>query len=271
VTSAATTADRRPPKLPFWRTVGRAYAVPFVSFGSLVRCAWLWLLVLAPVVLVLSWFQMPLRAESLAELRAHPGVVHERWQLWLLTTVQEVLTTPAMASIAVAWHRLVIAGERPAGLYLRLDRSVWLYAGFLLAWMLAATALSALPELLATEPASQIWAGVLLMVSLFAGGLVMGRLSLVLPPIALGRTDIGLGDAWHATRGNSWRLFWGPLVCVLLMVIPGFMVSRVVEEDRALATVVMSAFSLFALVAGVIAVGYLSFAYQHFFQNERKW
>src|SRR5262245_47333731 len=100
MTSAAAAVDRRPPKLPFWRTVGRAYAVPFASFGSLVRAAWLWLLVLAPVVLVLSWLQVPLQAENLARLRANPGVVPDAWPLWLLTNVQEILTVPAMASIA---------------------------------------------------------------------------------------------------------------------------------------------------------------------------
>jgi hypothetical protein len=269
MTVAADTANRRPPKLPFWRTVGRAYAAPFVSFGSLVRAAWLWLLVLAPVVFVLSWLQVPLQAENLAKLRANPGVVPDAWPLWLLTSVQEILTVPAMASIAVAWHRLIITGERPASPYLRLDRSVWLYAAFLLAWMLAATALGALPQMLASRPEAQIVGGILLLAALFAGGFVMGRLSLVLPPIALGRTDIGLGEAWRATRGNTWRLFWGPFVCVLLMVIPGFMVSRIGDADRAFAAVVTSAFSLFALLAGLIAVGFLSFAYQHFFRDER--
>jgi hypothetical protein len=53
------------------------------------------------------------------------------------------------------------------------------------------------------------------------------------------------------------------------MVIPGFMVSRIGDADRAFAAVVTSAFSLFALLAGLIAVGFLSFAYQHFFRDER--
>ena len=127
---------------------------------------------------------------------------------------------------------------------------------------------SMLPQRLEDEPVALAIAGFLVMMLGFVAALVAGRLSLVLPPIALGRTDIGLGEAWRRTRGNTWRLLWGPLICVVLVTVPAFMVQRVVEGDRALATVATTGFGLFMLLGGVIAVGFLSFAYQHFFPNE---
>jgi hypothetical protein len=41
-------------KLPFWQTVGRAYAMPLGHMKTVGRVIWLWLGLLAPVLLLLS-------------------------------------------------------------------------------------------------------------------------------------------------------------------------------------------------------------------------
>jgi hypothetical protein len=127
MTMADTTAAAPPTKLPFWRTVGRAYAAPFVNFGSLVRAAWLWILLLVPVLLAISWFLAPLYTAladvSKADLDASTPV-----EIQLLSILPQLVVVPAVASIAATWHRLILNRERPAGAYLRFDRSVWLYA-----------------------------------------------------------------------------------------------------------------------------------------------
>ena len=46
-------------KLPFWQTVGRAYAMPLGHMKTVGRVIWLWLGLLAPVLLLLSWFLAP--------------------------------------------------------------------------------------------------------------------------------------------------------------------------------------------------------------------
>ena len=275
MTIADTASAARPPKLPFWRTVGRAYAAPFVNFGSLLSAAWLWLLVLTPVLLVIFWFFVPSMAEYLAKLGTDPDPATSMEypipsaQLQLLSLLTQIVILPAIASIAVAWHRLILAGERPSGTYLRFDRSVWLYAGFLLVVILFISAVQNLPQMIASAQGARVplWAPVLPGVVTIAAMFIICRLSLVLPPIALGRTDIGLGEAWRATRGNTWRLFWGPIVCLILIAVASMLLSWVVHSDRTIATVVMTAEQLIFILVGLIGVGFLSFAYQHFFEG----
>jgi hypothetical protein len=268
VTMAQTAAAARPPKLPFWRMVGRAYAAPFVNFGALVRAAWLWLLILAPVLLAISWLQAPMEIDVLARIGGGPDTVHDPWELRLLSLLQQLVMLPAMASIAVAWHRLILVHERPAGANLRLDGSVAIYGLFLLATVLLLTLLGDAPRMIASGLAPRL-ADVLGIALSLAAALVIGRLSLVLPAIALGRADIGLGDAWRATRGNTWRLFWGPIVCLLLLVLPGLVVFMLAQADRVTFAIAMAALELVSILGGIVEVGFLSFAFQHFFAGGR--
>ena len=266
MTMAGTTADARPPKLPFWRTVGQAYAAPLLSFDSLVRAASLWLLLLTPLLLVMSWLQAPMEADLLARMRVDPTAAFETiWQLQLVSFLHSLVILPAAASIAVAWHRLILTGERPAGGYLRLDRSVWLYVAFPLATILYFSVLFDLPRVLVSDLNGRVAIGVIAVPLGILAGLVIGRLSLVLPAIALGRTDIGLADAWRATRGNTWRLFWGPFLCLLLLILPGLLLSALSGAGPVTATHAATAADLVSILGGVIGVGFLSFAYRHFF------
>jgi hypothetical protein len=259
----ADTASAGRPLLPFWRTVGRAYAAPFVNFGSLVRAASLWVLLLTPVLLAISWFLAPLYT-SLGDMSKAEPV-----ELQLLSILPQLVMVPAVASIAVAWHRLILSQERPAGAYLRFDRSVWLYAAFLLAVELLFIALINLPEVIASVRGTglPLWISGVGFVLAITLAFIIGRLSLVLPPIALGRTDIGLGDAWRATQGNTWRLFWGPIVCLILLVVPAVLVFILAGAGRTTTAIALTVMDLIAILAGVIGVGFLSFAYQHFFQG----
>jgi hypothetical protein len=102
-----------------------------------------------------------------------------------------------------------------------------------------------------------------------AAALIIGRLSLVLTAIALGRTDIGLGDAWRATRGNTWRLFWGPIVRLLLLALPGLVVFMLARADRVVFAIAIAALELISILGGIVGVGFLSFAFRHFFAGGR--
>jgi hypothetical protein len=213
--------------------------------------------------------QAPFQVDILARIGTDPDAVNDPWELRFLTLLQDLAILPAMAAIAVAWHRLILVGERPGGANLRLDRNVALYGAFLLAIILFFMLLIDVPRMIATEPGPRLAVNVVGTALSIAAALVIGRLSLVLPAIALGRTDIGLGDAWRATRGNTWRLFWGPIVCLLLLALPGLVVFMLARTDRVTFTVTMVALELISILGGVIGVGFLSFAFRHLFASDR--
>jgi hypothetical protein len=245
-------------KLPFWRTVGACYATVFGNFGELLRISWLWLLIMLPVYAAAEWLDARSQGDQIRD--------------FLLSMLSSVLEVPALASIAVAWHRLVLRQERVQGaVYLRLDRVVWWYAMVLLAFIVVtvgpvlAGVAAVLPE---GSPGT-----LLLLVPIFAGigvGLGIGvfalpRLSLVLPAGALGEW-LTLGEAWRATRGNTWRLACASMLCSLPPLIPfAVLLWHVDGSALALSIIGRTVYSLAYVLIVTIAVTLLSLAYRHFF------
>jgi hypothetical protein len=283
--TATTTAAAPPPKLPFWRTIGRAYSAPLENSGALMRAASPWLLVLIPVAFAISYAMAPIQAEMMAKFEAiRPENLKPEdlgklaslkaedfampWSLQLLALLQHLVTVPAAASIAVAWHRLLLTGTQPATRFL-LDRSVGLYTAFLLGVMAFVMVLTTVPQLTFTPRLGDAWIAITALTGIVMIGsvFVLGRWTLVLPAIALGRTDIGLSEAWRTTRGNTWRLFWAPFVCLLIMVPVGFLTRGLSAADRVTSAVSMTLVELFTILAGIVGVGFLSYAYQHFFEG----
>lgn len=250
-----------PRKLPFWRTVAACYFVVFGNFGQLLRISWLWLLIMLPVYAVAQWLTSPSQAEQTG---------------WLMSMLPSVLESPALASIAVAWHRLVLRQEGVQGAaYLRLDRVVWWYAAVLLFFLavtvgpfvFAATRGAALPDdpnaLL--MPLLQVFGGIA--AGLAIGAFVLPRLSLVLPAGALGER-LALGDAWRATRGNTWRLAWASLLCSLPPLMPPLVLLWYVDAGwTTLSVIGGTVYSLAYVLVVTIAVTLLSLAYRFFVEG----
>jgi len=93
----------KPLKLPLWRTAGQAYVLWARNFPELVRTCGLWLLLLAPFIAIDAWWRAPHTAALLRALR------HDDPSFDLTPSITALLlsliTLPAAASIAVAWHR----------------------------------------------------------------------------------------------------------------------------------------------------------------------
>lgn len=119
----------------------------------------------------------------------------------LMQIVSAVVGLLGFCSMAVSWHRFILRDE--IGSPARIDAPVLRYAGNSLLIMLIvvvpAVILLVLSQLV---PAL----GVLLIVLSIAGGLIVTRLSVKLPAVALGKTDFGFRDAWKATTDNNWQL-----------------------------------------------------------------
>jgi hypothetical protein len=217
------------PKLPVWQTVAACYATVGRNLGQLVRISWLWLLILLPVYAALHWLDWAWQQErGLTSTIAASGLLI-------------MIELPALASIAVAWHRLILRQERvTARAYLRLGGNVWLYVLYTLLLgllFLAPLVLLLLP--IADDPDS-VWMpavndsawlfwlltafvlaqAVALFLALAVGFLVLPRLSLVLPAVALGE-PLSLRRAWRMTRANTLRLTLASVLCIL----PGFLPS----------------------------------------------
>jgi len=196
-------------KLPAWRTVRSCYATVRQNLGQLVRISWLWFLVMVPVYAATHWL--------VSNVWALPGIqTMPRWVHVIVVVLPLVVELPFLASIAVAWHRLVLRHEHvSAPAYLRLDTSVWLYVlcslGFLAVTI--GLVLCALP-LVGHELLFFPVVTALIVLSLAVTVFILPRLSLVLPAIALGER-LFLWDAWLATRGNTLRLALATCLCML--------------------------------------------------------
>jgi hypothetical protein len=119
-----------PSKLPLFRTVGQAYALWTRNFSDLVRICWFWMLLMVPVLAIWDWWQTARFAEIVQAVDAGQRFVDPNPVLtWATVFVSKAIMLPALASAAVAWHRLLLRQEHPGpGVYLRLDRTVAGYA-----------------------------------------------------------------------------------------------------------------------------------------------
>jgi hypothetical protein len=271
-----------PSKLPLWRTIGQAYALWGGNFPDLVRTCWLWMLLMAPVFAFLNWWQAPHLMEMMEIMQAaHNGqpFVDPNPLLTMLTLiVGKVVALPALASVAVAWHRLLLKDEHPGpGVYLRLDGIVAGYA-VLAFWVglitLAPGYVSMMLQIVtgtsvtAQDPLAsgvQFLAGVGSITAFF----VVARLSLALPGKALGRDDVTFGAAWRVSKGNTWRMLWAYFFCILpLMAFGGGMSYWLFQPDHSRAALTLVPLvGLLSIPLGMISVGMLSLSYRHFFER----
>jgi hypothetical protein len=270
-------AEALPAKLPLWRTIGQSYAIWFKNLPELVRIAWIWILIMAPIVGLFMWWQAPAMIELMQNARTgkldpNPGMTT------LMQAINSIILLPMLSSIAVAWHRLLLRDEHVSGPYLRFDSVVIGYAVlfFLIALLFSVPQyLSQIyAALMQPSGATEISPGALAVT--FIGSILTliamffaCRLFVVLPAKALGR-DISFGTAWAATRKNSWRLFWGYMLSLLpLAVIAGgigFWIASA-QPSRGVAASIWTILTLLWALFGMVGVGFLSLAYRHFFER----
>jgi hypothetical protein len=201
-----------PPKLPVWQTVRASYAIVARNLGQLVRICWLWVLIMVLVYTALDWLEEIWSGQSGAQAPYH----------WMrVITAALPVDLPFLASIAVAWHRLVLREERvtqPA--YLRLDRVVWRYVLYAFAFLLLERGTLVICTFLAQYLAIEADLIGLLATptangaAMAIGLLVLPRLSLVMPAMTLGER-LSLRHAWRITRGNTLRLGVATALCRL--------------------------------------------------------
>ena len=108
----------------------------------------------------------------------------------------------------------------------------------------------------------------------------MLRLMLLMPARAIGDTQLTVAETWDRTRGNTWRLFWGLIACLMPPLIPALFLelaiigapspgkAGIVEFLNRVA-IAHPIFLGYYLLMMPICIGFMSLAYQHFFSRSR--
>jgi membrane-anchored glycerophosphoryl diester phosphodiesterase (GDPDase) len=262
--------------LPFWRTVGQAYIIWARNLAEVIRISWLWLLLMTPVLFAIIWFVSPYLFEVMQAASAGGVMPRPSGFVLLVQAIETLVMLPMVASIAVAWHRLVLRDEHVTErAYLRLDRVVLVYAALLLLVRLLYTLPSYLNDMFAgtatdAETMSWLLPTLLIFLLMIVGFYVVARLSVILPALALEHDDITLGRVWKETRGNGWKLFWGYILCT----IPIFAVASAggwwlltLNESRFVFAFGSVLFTYISSLSMLIAVGFLSLTYRYLLEE----
>jgi hypothetical protein len=257
---------RTEPRLQVWRTVVQAYALTFSSLGYLLRISWAWVLLMTPLSLAFYACTLWLGWHNSASYFAP-----------LEDIISTLLFQPFLASIAVAWHRRLLANEIwPKPVYLRLDGVVGRYFGLSLVISVLSQGPIILLGIAASSGVESGW-NVLLVLAVVlttGAGLFLGtRIWLALPAQALGNSEITVRQAWRGSRRNFWRLIAGFVLsglptAVLLVLAAAFGP----DLDQVGQPLIYAAWqTLFEIgitfLAGMLIVSFLSLAYRRLIRD----
>jgi hypothetical protein len=219
-------------KLPVFPTFSHALKSTWYNLPFAFHVSWPWLLLLIPVSVwgdttVPDFDPMKMTPEQQAVMN----------QFLFKTYVSVAVSMAIYASIAISWHLYILKDEVPHGFArLRFDKTVWRYFGNSILVILFAT--------LALLPLVLLVAGLGTMAGLTPQAVINGfviaavlvafpvtyRMSVKLPAIALGRRDFRFGDAWNATRGNTFQLIGLGLLSVLIAMLTGLIFGLLREH-----------------------------------------
>ncbi len=179
------------------------------------------------------------------------------------------------ASIAVAWHRLILRQEKISSThYLRFDgvvRDYFIFGVFIRSLtFICLPAYSYLLGLMSKTPSTTTWGFPMLWALIIAVMVLTTRLSVILPAKALELKDVTLRAILQKTSWNLWRLFWGYMLCSL----PSAFLIIFIIKMGGTGPMVHMMHRIGTLSCMIIAMPFeltfLSLSYQHFFEREKQ-
>jgi hypothetical protein len=262
-------ADKGPALLPVWTTVGASYRLAWENRGQYLKASWLWLSLLAPLMVLYALYAWDdLKQTVCAVPSRHADVAAPEPSM----TTALVYSFPvsciellAVASIAVAWHRLILRNERvTAAHYFRLDSPVWNYFAVGFAFYVVSSAPLALLSDMGDK--LHLLADVMMM---FCTVIIL-RLSVILPARALEAGQVTMKAVWQRTSWNFWRIFWGYMLSAAAS-IPFSLLLFAGCHVAAAGPWLLAASRLLNVVLVVPPMlTFLSLTYRHFFGSEIK-
>lgn len=255
----------KPTKLPVWKTTWECYRLVFAHLGDFVRISWLWILVMVPVYAAahgLVWYliESPDKLGDSIRFKTLAGCI------------PSVIEAYFLATIAVAWHQLILRSRPATTAPLRLDNKILTYAF----WALAIFLLPIIVSLGLFEGPSgdevptgnevMKYAGLILLFPVIAT--LPLRFSLKFPAIALVE-PMSLAQSWQLTRGNTMRLSLTALLCwlpLVLALIPlAFALPDISDQPSLIAFITVGIANSYAYaLPAILGVTWLSLVYRHF-------
>jgi hypothetical protein len=258
-------------RLPVLAAFQHVWATVFSNAGAAFRLSWPWLLVVGLMGLFLVAIS-PTQSET-------PAISTSESQNIAAFFLAIFVFMLAFASIAVNWHRYVLLDEMPKGSkFLRIDGLVWRYLGNLLLILLIVAVPFGIAvgiysgsmdvsDLLDSNGGLSPTSLPLLAIAFFltimvAVNIIIYRLSIKLPAVALGRRDYGVTKAWDDSKGNALPILGFAFLVYLSLTIP----ERILDwASESLASplgilgaiqlvVVGVVFQWFALIVGISAL-----------------
>ena len=221
----ADTAATKPVKLPFWRTLGEAYGAVFGNLGTLLSLAGKWIVLLLPLYAVYNWLIHP---QFLALARAVSSGLpppSDGGMTTIMGALFWLIILIPLSAVAVGWHRFLLRNEKPGtATGVRLNDIVKQYAIAALIIGLIGQVPTVLQQLTAG------WTGdgataiqIIAFVGIWVALAISSRLSVALPAIAIAGPGSKFGEAWNASRRNTFRLLFGMLLSLLPMIAFSFL------------------------------------------------
>lgn len=268
--------------LPLWLTIKQAYGSYLSHFPDVLRATAPWL-VMAPLA---TGGVIGLQVAMLPAMLAGAAKGGTPIVAMLLVYGSHIVLDVALVSIAVAWHRHIIIGERPAPLDVHLATGrFWRYVSICLALFCISFVMMSVLTVplfaagsvmkLQLRPGfdAVVIIGVAAAMSIAIGATC--RLLPLLPAQAIDDRTLTFRKVWQRTRGSTWRLFWGTLACSALPVLPTEIAAYIVVGSLTPGNLFGPASATLIIVTAIstacrvltmpILAGFLSYAYRHFF------
>lgn len=262
-------------KLPFWKTVKDSYRLAWKNRTEYLKISWVWLIVSAIVTFLYNWFFW--EKASIATCTVNTPQTKLGFSSLFPSFIFSIVLAGCGASIAVAWHRLILRGERVVSShYLRFDKVVWSY--FILASIILA--LEILPQLIGVSVGNSQdmspWAVVMMLMTSALYLFIIYysvRVVVIFPAIALELPDVSVKKVLRRTRRNFWSLLFAPLFCSLPLIpfslVYLFFAKELCDNNMAGALLNTVNIVLGMIIMMPVYLSFLSLAYKYFFEKEK--
>ncbi|MDA0780837.1 MAG: hypothetical protein PQ612_06850 [Rickettsiales bacterium] len=206
-------------KLPLWKTVKESYRLAWKNRAEYFKISWIWLTISAVVTFLYNlifWKEISaISCISISKVKLEFSTISSSFIVSLVVAM-------CGASIAVAWHRLILRGERVVSShYLRLDKVVWNYFALAALILFLETAPQLISPSINNSPAISSSESLMILITSIIYLFIICysvRIVVMFPAIALELPDVSIKKVLRKTRRNFWGLLFAPLFCSLPLI-----------------------------------------------------